>query len=64
MRRRTLAIRCFGDDAWVARRPHDGMANVDGLKHDDGGRHPLKKMALAADGAPFRHPDFPRLRPT
>ncbi len=62
-RRRTLSLRFFGDDAWVARRPHDGMANVDGLKHDDGGRHPLKKIALAEDGAPFRHPDFPRLRP-
>lgn len=63
VRRRTLSLRFFGADAWVARRPHDGMANVDGLKHDDGGRHPLKKMAQAPDGTPFRHPDFPRLRP-
>jgi hypothetical protein len=63
VRRRTLSLRFFGDDAWCASRPHDGMANVDGLKHDDGGRHPLKKMALAAPGAPFRHPDFPQLRP-
>lgn len=62
-RRRTLSVRFFGEDAWVARRPHDGMANVDGLKHDDGGRHPLKKMALAPDGVPFRHEEFPRLRP-
>ena len=62
-RRRTLSLRFFGDDAWVARRPHDGMANVDGLQHADGGRHPLKKMALASDGARFRHVDFPRLRP-
>ena len=62
-RRRTLSLRFFGDDARCALRPHDGMANIDGLKHDDGGRHPLKKMALAAEGAPFRHPDFPRLRP-
>ena len=61
--RRTLSLRFFGDDAWVAKRPHDGMANIDGLKHDDGGRHPLKKMALAVDGSPFRHADFPRLRP-
>lgn len=63
VRRRTLSLRFFGADARVAKRPHDGMANVDGLKHDDGGRHPLKKMALAPDGAPFRHPDFPHLRP-
>lgn len=63
VRRRTLSLRFFGDDAWVATRPHDGMANVDGLKHDDGGRHPLKKMAQAPDGAPFRHEDFPQLRP-
>ena len=62
-RRRTLSLRFFGDDAWCAARPHDGMANIDGLEHADGGRHPLKKMALAPDGAPFRHPDFPRLRP-
>ncbi|MBK6659989.1 MAG: phytanoyl-CoA dioxygenase family protein [Proteobacteria bacterium] len=63
VRRRTLSLRFFGDDARVARRPHDGMANVDGLKHDDGGRHPLKKMALAEHGTPFRHEDFPQLRP-
>jgi len=63
VRRRTLSLRFFGDNAWCANRPHDGMANVDGLKHDDGGRHPLKKMALERDGAPFRHPDFPQLRP-
>ncbi len=62
-RRRTLSLRFFGDDARSAKRPHDGMANVDGLKHDDGGRHPLKQMALAPEGAPFRHPDFPKLRP-
>lgn len=63
VRRRTLSLRFFGDDAVVATRPHDGMANIDGLKHDDGGRHPLKKMALAPHGVPFRHPDFPQLRP-
>jgi hypothetical protein len=63
IRRRTLSLRFFGDDAWCAKRPHDGMANVDGLKHDDGGRHPLKKMAMADPGTLFRHPDFPQLRP-
>lgn len=63
VRRRSLAIRVFGEDAWCAERPHDGMANVDGLEHADGGRHPLKQMARAAHGTLFRHPDFPRLRP-
>jgi len=63
IRRRTLSLRFFGDDAWCAKRPHDGMANVDGLKHDDGGRHPLKKMAMVDPGTLFRHPDFPQLRP-
>jgi ectoine hydroxylase-related dioxygenase (phytanoyl-CoA dioxygenase family) len=63
IRRRTLSLRFFGDDARCAARPHDGMANVDGLKHDDGGRHALKKIALAEPGSPFRHPDFPSLRP-
>ena len=62
-RRRTLSLRFFAEDVRVARRPHDGMANVDGLEHADGGRHPLKKMAKAPDGSPFRHSDFPRLRP-
>lgn len=63
VRRRTLSLRFFGEDARCAKRPHDGMANVEGLKHDDGGRHPLKKMALAPHGAPFRHAEFPQLRP-
>jgi len=62
-RRRSLALRFFGNHSYVARRPHDGMANIDGLKHDDGGRHPLKKSALLPDGVLYRHPDFPRLRP-
>lgn len=63
VRRRTLSLRFFGDDVRCAARPHNGLADVEGLKHDDGGRHPLKKMALEPDGAPFRHPDFPHLRP-
>ena len=62
-RRRALSLRLFGDDVWCAARPHDGMANIDGLEHADGGRHRWKKMALATAGTPLRHPDFPRLRP-
>jgi len=61
--RRTLSLRFFGEHTFCAERPHGGLADVEGLKHDDGGRHPLKKMATAAPGTPFRHPDFPRLRP-
>jgi ectoine hydroxylase-related dioxygenase (phytanoyl-CoA dioxygenase family) len=61
--RRTLSLRFFGEHTFCAERPHGGLADVEGLKHDDGGRHPLKKMATAAPGTPFRHLDFPRLRP-
>jgi hypothetical protein len=61
--RRTLSLRFFGDQAFCAARPHGGLADVEGLKHDDGGRHPLKKMAAVAPGTLFRHPDFPKLRP-
>ena len=45
---------------FCAARPHGGLADVDGLKHNDGGRHPLKKMATVAPGTLFRHPDFPK----
>ena len=62
-RRRTLSFRFFGENTKVAHRPHDGMANVEGYELADGGRHPLKKVALAANGSAFRHPDFPKLRP-
>lgn len=62
--RRTLSLRFFGDHAYCAKRPHGGLADVEGLKHDDGGRHPLKKMAKAVPGTLFRHPDFPQLRPS
>jgi hypothetical protein len=61
--RRTLSLRFFGEHTFCAERPHGGLADVEGLKHDDGGRHPLKKMATAVPGTPFRHLDFPRLRP-
>lgn len=61
--RRTLSLRFFGERAFCAALPHGGLADVDGLKHRDGGRHPLKKMVAMAPGTPFRHPDFPQLRP-
>ncbi len=61
--RRTLALRFFGERAFCASLPHGGLADVDGLKHRDGGRHPLKKMVTMAPGTLFRHPDFPQLRP-
>lgn len=61
--RRTLSLRFFGEHAYCAARPGGGLADVEGLKHRDGGRHPLKKMAKATPGTLFRHPDFPQLRP-
>ena len=51
--RRTLSLRFFGDDAVYAERPSQAPAPlVEGL-HD-----------TLSPGAPFRHPAFPRLRPT
>lgn len=61
--RRTLSLRFFGEHAYCAARPHGGLAEVDGYKHDDGGRHPMKKMAGVTPGTLFRHPEFPQLRP-
>lgn len=52
-RRRTLSLRFFGPDAQYATRPADAPAPlIEGI-------HETLK-----DGHPFRHPAFPRLRPT
>ena len=52
-RRRTLSLRFFGPDAVYVRRPAEAPAPlVEGL-HD-----------TLLPGDPFRHPAFPRLRPT
>ena len=50
-RRRTLSLRFFGSDAVYRKRPGPAGPAVAGL-HD-----------ALTDGAPFRHPAFPRLRP-
>lgn len=52
-RRRTLSLRFFGDDAVYATRPEPAPAPLVAGLHD----------SLRA-GDPFRHPAFPRLRPT
>jgi hypothetical protein len=62
-RRRTLSLRFFGDRAFCAERPDDGLADIDRLTHDDGGSDPMKAMARAKPGDLFRHPKFPKLRP-
>jgi hypothetical protein len=62
-RRRTLSLRFFGDHAFCADRPDAGLADIDRLKHDDGGGDPIKQLARAAPGTPFRHPAFAQLKP-
>ena len=62
-RRRTVSLRFFGDDACFTKRPHDGIAAVDGLDYAQM-NHPLNKVCVLTDGAPFRHPEFPHLRPS
>ncbi len=59
--RQTLSLRFFGEDATVAQRP--GSTGVE-IKPEQAGTmvHPLTRMRGARAGAPFRHPDFPKLR--
>lgn len=52
-RRRTLSLRFFGDDAVYATRPDPAPAPLVAGLHD-----------ALEPGAPFRHPAFPKLRPT
>lgn len=61
-RRRTLSLRFFGDHAFCAARPEEGIAEADRLRREEGGRDPIEEMALQPPGSPFRHPGFPRLR--
>jgi ectoine hydroxylase-related dioxygenase (phytanoyl-CoA dioxygenase family) len=60
--RRTLSLRFFGADAVVAARPGRGPAEL-GEPEVDPRVHPLSRMRLLRDGAPFRDPAFPRVRP-
>lgn len=52
-RRRTLSLRFFGADAVYAERPAEAPAPLTAGLHD-----------CLSPGMPFRHPAFPRLRPT
>ena len=60
-RRRTISLRFFGDHAYCADRPENGLADVDRLKRDDGGRDPIEQMASCPPGTLFRHPGFPKV---
>lgn len=59
-RRRTISLRFFGDDAYCAERPEDGVAEIDRIRRansDD----PIEQLAFALPGTPFRHASFHRL---
>jgi len=60
-RRRTMSLRFFGDRAFCAKRPEQGLAESDRLTTDDGRGDPMVVMARKPEGTVFRHPDFPRL---
>jgi ectoine hydroxylase-related dioxygenase (phytanoyl-CoA dioxygenase family) len=60
--RHTLSLRFFGEDAVVAARP-GGRPAERSDEVVDRAAHPLTRMRLLPDGAPFRDPAFPRLRP-
>ncbi len=60
-RRRSLSLRFFGDRAYCAERPEDGVAEVDRIKRKSAG-DPIREMALRPPGTLFRHPAFPRIR--
>ena len=57
-RRRTISLRFFGDHAYCASRPETGLADIDQLRYDDGRNDPVKQMAHATPGSPFRHVAF------
>jgi ectoine hydroxylase-related dioxygenase (phytanoyl-CoA dioxygenase family) len=60
--RRTLSLRFFGDDAVVASRP--GRVRAERPEQTlDASVHPLTRMRGLPDGAPFRDPAFPAIRP-
>ena len=67
MSRRTLSLRFFGEDAVVAARPGRVRVETDAAgSHaagSDAAVHPLTRMRGKADGAAFRDPAFPHIRP-
>jgi hypothetical protein len=60
-RRRTVSLRFFGDRAYCAARPEQGLAEEDRLKRADGGRDPIEQMAMLPPGTLFRHDGFPKV---
>lgn len=61
VRRRTISLRFFGDDAHCDPRPCAGVAPIDRM--DAGGDlDPMAAMARQPRGTPFRHAGFPRVR--
>jgi hypothetical protein len=61
--RSTLTLRYFGEDARVAVRPNDTPAMLARIRSKDSGIHPLQKVKLGGQGAPFRHEGFPLCHP-
>lgn len=61
IRRRTISLRFFGDEAYCAARPEMGIAPTDRLRHDRGDGDPMTAMAYAEPGTLFRHPGFHRV---
>lgn len=61
-RRRTISLRFFGDHAFCAARPEEGLDEVDRLKRERAHQDPIRELASAEPGTPFRHPAFHKLR--
>ncbi len=61
-RRRSLSLRFFGDRAYCAQRPEDGVAEVDRIRRKSGAFDPIREMAFNPPGTLFRHPAFPQVR--
>jgi ectoine hydroxylase-related dioxygenase (phytanoyl-CoA dioxygenase family) len=60
--RHTLSLRFFGPDAVVSARPGHRVAEL-ATDTADATAHPLTRMRALPDGAPFRDPGFPQIRP-
>lgn len=65
-RRRTLSLRFFGDDAVYTPRPIGGLSEqrLDTADRDDSPGSVFTRLhKTLSPGDPFRHPEFPKLRP-
>lgn len=67
IRRRTLSLRFFGDDATYKLRPTDVEATTPPFRREPGKEDTRSALAKIAEtlkpGDPFRHPEFLKLRP-